>query len=396
MSENSDIAIIGAGPYGLSLAAHLAARGADFRIVGTPMGTWRTQMPKGMFLKSEGFASSLYEPTGTFSLANHCLDNGIGYADIGIPVGLQTFSDYGVAFQQKFVPDLIDDRVEALRTTTREFELALTSGERLRVRRVIVAVGITYFAYLPSVLAELPPELVSHSSDHHAMDRFRGRKIAVIGAGSSAVDIAALLHEAGAYPHLVTRNAKIAFHEPPEDRPRPLMQRLRAPRSGLGLGWRSRLCTDMPIVFHRLPKDMRVRIVRNHLGPAPCWFTKDKVVGKVPMHLGKHLARIDRRGEKVQLQLHDEIGGKLEITADHVIAGTGYKVALHRVPFLTDDVRSRIRTIEDTPVLSTNFESSIPGLFFVGLAAANSFGPLLRFAYGARFTARRLTRHLRH
>ena len=68
----TDVAIIGAGPYGLSVAAHLQARGVDFRIFRPPMHTWLNHMPKGMRLKSEGFASSLYDPQSQLTLGKFC------------------------------------------------------------------------------------------------------------------------------------------------------------------------------------------------------------------------------------------------------------------------------------------------------------------------------------
>ena len=51
------VVIIGAGPYGLSVAAHLRAHGVAFRIFGAPLDSWRNHMPVGMMLKSDGFAS---------------------------------------------------------------------------------------------------------------------------------------------------------------------------------------------------------------------------------------------------------------------------------------------------------------------------------------------------
>jgi len=76
-----------------------------------------------------------------------------------------------------------------------------------------------------------------------------------------------------------------------------------------------------------------------------------------------------------------------------VIAATGFKVDLSRLKFLGQDLQSQVRAVDSTPVLSPNFESSVSGLHFVGLAAANPFGPVMRFLLGARYTARRLTRH---
>ena len=71
------------------------------------------------------------------------------------------------------------------------------------------------------------------------------------------------------------------------------------------------------------------------------------------------------------------------------VAATGYKADLARLPFLDGELRDAIEQVEGTPVLNDNFETSLPGLYFLGLSAANSFGPLLRFMVGAEFAAGR-------
>jgi cation diffusion facilitator CzcD-associated flavoprotein CzcO len=101
-----DVAIIGAGPYGLSLAAHLRKRGVEHRIFGRPMQMWQERMPKGMCLKSDGFASSLYDPDDSFTLAHFCRETGLPYQHSGLPIPLETFLSYGLAFQQRLVPQL--------------------------------------------------------------------------------------------------------------------------------------------------------------------------------------------------------------------------------------------------------------------------------------------------
>src|SRR5579859_5928884 len=127
--NTSDVVIIGAGPYGLSIAAHLRSRGVDFRIFGTPMRTWLQHMPKGMHLKSEGFASSLYDPGSTFTLAAYSKEQRLPYADIGTPVPLETFCAYGVEFQKRFVPDLEDQWVASVRQCAGGFQIKLGNGE---------------------------------------------------------------------------------------------------------------------------------------------------------------------------------------------------------------------------------------------------------------------------
>jgi thioredoxin reductase len=392
-STSVDVVIIGAGPYGLSIAAFLRRTNLKFRIFGNPMQSWRQNMPKGMLLKSDGFASSLYDPGSTFTLRRYCEEMNLPYADVGVPVPLETFVAYGMEFQKRLVPMLEETNITAVRRVPSGFELETADGSTLQTRKVVIAAGLTHFSYLPDFLSELPREYVSHSFEHQDLSGFSGRSVAVIGGGASAADIAALLHEAGADVHLVARREKIAFHSLVKE-PRPLLQRIKNPRSGLGTGWRSRLCTDAPLVFHAMPQNFRLKVVAKHLGPAPGWFVRDKVVGKVPLHEGVQVKDAKVTNGKAHLKIAKKDGSELDLAVDHIISATGFRVSLARLGFLDEPLREEIRSIEDSPILSTFFESSVPGLHFVGAASANSFGPLTRFAFGAGFTAKRISKHL--
>jgi Pyridine nucleotide-disulphide oxidoreductase len=392
--KNCDVAIIGAGPYGLSIAAHLKARGVDFRIFGTPMSFWRTHMPKGMHLKSEGFASSLYDPGSTFTLEVYCKEKGIPYADIGSPVPLEVFTAYGLEFQRRFVPELENKSVSSLQRSTGGFRIRLEDGETLFARRVVMAIGLAHFEYVPPMLAALPEEFVTHSSTHHDLEQFSGREVAVVGAGASALDLAALLHQAGAHVEVIARKPVIRFHDPPEETKPSFLDRLRTPITGIGPGWKLFLCSNAPLIFRQMPQEFRLDKVRRILGPAPCWFIKEQVVGKVGLNVAVTVTEAKVQNGRVSLQLTDSAGTRRTLVTDHVIAATGYKVDLRRLPFIDSDLQAGIQSVEHTPMLSSNFESSVPRLYFVGITAANTFGPLLRFAFGAGFTAPRISRHL--
>jgi len=389
-----DVAIIGAGPYGLSIAAHLKARGVNFRIFGNPMHTWLSHMPRGMRLKSEGFASSLYDPGSTFTLEAYCAEKTIPYATTGLPVPLEVFTAYGLEFQKRFVPELENKLVDSLDRSADGFRLRLEDGAIVSARSVVLAVGLTHYKNFPAMLASLPEEFATHSSQHTSVDRFKGRNVAVVGAGASALDLAALLNQAGARVQVIARKPAIKFHDPPQKGEPSLVARLRNPLTGIGPGWKLYLCTHAPLLFRQMPQQFRLEKVQRILGPAPCWFTKDQVVGKVIFHTGVSITGANVQNGQVNLQLSDDQGARKTLVADHVIAATGYKVDLRRLTFIGADLQSRIRSVENTPVLSSNFESSVPGLYFVGASAANTFGPLLRFAFGAGFTARRLSKRL--
>jgi len=393
MSEMVDVVIVGAGPYGLSIAAHLRKTKVNFRIFGTPMQTWSEHMPVGMMLKSDGFASNLYDPASALTLRDYCAEKGLPYADVGIPVPRETFVAYGLEFQKRFVPDLEQTTIMAVQQSDKGFQLKTSQGETVRARKVILAVGITHFSYLPPFLGDLSQQFVTHTHQHNDLSSFEGKRVAVIGAGASAVDIAALLNECGAEVHLVARRKAIAFHTPSKE-PRPFLKKITSPRSGLGPGWRSRLCTDVPLGFRFIPRKYRFRIVQRHLGPAPGWFVRDKVVDRFPLHLGVTLKNVAVENDHVKISFTDCKGRDQQLCVHHVIGGTGFKVAVSKLKFLDESLRQRISTFEDTPALSSNFESSVPGLYMVGIASANSFGPLTRFAFGAKFTAKRISSHL--
>ena len=389
-----DVAIIGAGPYGLSIAAHLRTLGVDFRIFGSPMHTWLTHMPKGMRLKSEGFASSLYDPGSTFTLEVYCKEKGIPYGRLGRPVPLEVFTAYGLEFQKRFVPNLENKMVESLKRSGDGFELGLDSGETLTARRVVMAVGLTHYSNFPAELAGLPPSLVSHSSKHSTVDQFRGREVAILGAGASALDLAALLNQAGARVQVLSRKPVIKFHDPPEKLEFSFFDQLRNPITGIGPGWKLFWCANTPLLFRQMPLKFRLDKVKSILGPAPCWFIKEEIIGKVQLLVDVSISEAKVQEGRVCLQLTDSAGTRKSVTVDHVIAATGYKVKLQRLVFMDAQLQSAIRSVEDTPVLSSNFQSTVPGLYFVGASAANTFGPLLRFAFGAGFTAGRLSKHL--
>jgi len=395
VKELSEVAIVGAGPYGLSIAAHLQAAGLSFRIFGSPMQSWREHMPTGMLLKSDGFASNLSDPKGSFTLRHFCAEQQIPYHDTRIPVRLETFTAYGLAFQKRFVPELEQTLVTAIDRIPGGFALKLANGDVAGARNVVLAVGISHFPHVPPNLAALPAQFLSHSSAHSSVEEFRGRNVTVLGGGASAADLAATLSESGAHVTIVARCSSFRFHTGPQAAGRSLWERVRRPASGLGPGLSSRFFADFPWVFRYLPQALRLRLVQTTFGPAAGWTVKERIVGRVPMMLGYTVQRAEVLNGQVHLLLTGQDGSDIEHMTDHLIAATGYRVDLRRLNFLSPETCSQLRTLEHAPVVSTDFQSSVPGLFFVGVAAANSFGPVLRFTFGTDFTARRVANALR-
>ena len=364
------------------------------------MQSWQNNMPKGMCLKSDGYASTLYDPERSFTLEQFCREQGLPYKRSGMPIPLDTFVAYGLEFQRRMVPQLEIVDITRLQTQSQGFTqgqgfaLETAAGEALTARRVVLAVGITHFGFLPPELQGLPLEAVTHSYTHGDVDKFAGKRVLVVGAGASAVDLAASLADAGADVHIMGRRPKIGFYIPEMD-PRPLKRRVLYPRSGLGVGWEYVICVDAPLLFRALPQRFRHRVVRRHLGPIPGWFMRDKVEGRIPMHMSAHIQDVAWREGKVHVRFDQPDAPLQEFVADHVIAATGYKPNLAALKFMDPALTAGIRTAEGTPVLGPTFQTSVPGLHMIGLASANCFGPAQRFAVGAKWTTRHLSRHFR-
>jgi FAD-dependent urate hydroxylase len=388
--------VVGGGPYGLAVAAHLLDRGIAVRVFGEPMASWSHNMPDGMFLKSTPSASNIAAPRPGYTLADFCSVDGTPPLDENDAVPIDLFRRYGNWFQSELVP-LERERVENITRRAGGFDVTLASGEVLSVPTVIVAAGHLKFAYVPRVLnalaagERLPTARLSHTCHHDDLSRFAGREVAVIGAGQSALESAALLHEAGAGAHLVVRARRVIWGDPPADEV-PWYENLLKPPSPLGEGWSHFASHRGAALVRHLPAPARHAMLRAILGPFGSWWLRDRVVGHVDMLTSRQVASASTQGDKAVLNLVDRRGRHERLVVDHVLAATGYRPELDAIDFLDPALRARVSRTKGFPVLDAGFESTVPGLYFVGLASAATFGPLLRFVCGTEFAAPRLAR----
>ncbi|MFG2790482.1 NAD(P)-binding domain-containing protein [Streptomyces sp. NPDC048419] len=391
------VAVIGAGPFGLSTAAHLKARGIPVRVFGDPMVSWRDHMPAGMLLKSTPVASSIDAPQQGHNLVDYCAAAGIRrlVTDEDI-IPIESFIGYGEWFRDRLVPELEQVRVVSVdRHRGGGFELKLDSGELFTARAVVVATGLSGLAHVPPELAAAVPEgpaptgPVSHSSQEHDLSRYAGQDLIVVGAGQSALETAALAAEAGAQVRVVSRGrGKVAFGSPPWQQPK-----LR-PESPFGRAWSLWALSYYPHPYRYLPAGARHYLVRRVLGPlGACWL-RDRFEGKVQVSEVDRIVRADASDGSPRLTARTHAGRTQELAADHVIAATGYRVDIAAMDFLGHELRTRLAVSRGTPRLGAGYVSSVPGLYFTGLPAAASYGPVMRFVCGTEFASPRLAAHL--
>jgi thioredoxin reductase len=359
--------VIGAGPYGLSVAAHLRGRGIAVRTFGDVMSGWHSQMPAGMFLKSTPSASSLSAPGTGSRLEDFCIVSGVTplVGDDVVPIDL--FIRYGQWFAERNVPDVENVKVTGLKRDGHLHLVTLATGEQISTPVVVLATGMSGAAHVAPELSALGEPaadgVLSHSSQHTSLDGFAGREVAVIGAGQSALENAALLHEAGARVQIISRSPVVWGGDP-------------VVREG---------------VSRYLPDATRLALVRRVLGPFGAWWLKPRVVGQFDVHEGQRVTSARAVGDNALLTTTSVTGHQSEFKFDHVLSATGFRVNLANLGFMDPALMSQFRSIVGCPRLSGSFESSVPGIYFAGLAASSTFGPLMRFVCGAEFAAGKVT-----
>jgi hypothetical protein len=213
--------------------------------------------------------------------------------------------------------------------------------------------------------------------------------LVIVGGGQSALETTALAHESGAEVHVVTRspltwiegNASFPEH-------RSLVERLRKPKAGIAPGWMSWHLEHFPYTFQRLPRSMKDRLMSGiaSYGPMGAAWLKPRVLGKVHLHELQHVQQVKEVDDGIILALSN---GKT-LKADHIILGTGYRVNTRKLPMLCSTLVSEVQTYHNAPILNSRFESSVPGLYFVGFSAVSSCGPLYRFVIGTEAAARKV------
>jgi len=383
---NCDVVVVGAGPYGLSAGVHLKAKGLAARIFGEPMEFWAQKMPEGMLLRSPRVASNLSDPDHAFTLEAY---EAAVQRQPSAPVPLDTFVEYGKWFRHQLGPDLDQRNVLRVDRDHPGFRVTLNDGEELRTKSVVIAAGIGPFRKKPTVFQSLSPDQVQHCYEGRAVQKFAGKRVVVIGAGQSALESAALLHEANAKVEVIVRESHVRWIGQHNwlHHMGPISSILYSSHDVGPLGI-SRLVA-YPKLVSMVPLQLRDKIRTRAVRAAGARWLPERLTD-VKITTARAVSQARAVGDEVVLKLDD--GSERHV--DHVLLGTGYQVDLSRYAFLPPELTAEIEQFDGYPRLGSGFRSSVPGLRFIGATAARSFGPLLYFVAGTEFASRELVSHL--
>ena len=380
MRARRHVAVVGAGPYGLAVTERLRRDGVSAQVFGVPMRFWRRHMPRGMLLRSPWVASHIGAARGPLSLRGFEVARG---APLPRPLPLADFVAYGEWFQRTAVADADCREVQSVERRADGYRLALEDGEPVTASHVVVATGIGRFGVRPAQFTDLGPEHVSHAVDHTALDVFAGRRVAVVGGGQSALESAALLHEAGAAVEVLVRGPRVYWlvRSARLHRLAPVRRLLYSPADigPAGVSW----IVSTPGIFRRIPAAAGERLAERSVRPAGAGWLVPRT-REVRITPGVIVREAVVRGDEAELLLDD--GSRRRV--DHVLLATGYHVDLDACTFLDASLRRSIARANGSPLLDRGMQASVGGLYFVGAPAARTHGPLMRFVAGSDYAAR--------
>ena len=374
---SADLLVIGAGPFGLSLAAHAKTLGLSVEVLGKPMGFWKDNMPRGMILRS---ASDWHlDANGKDTIEAFLAERGQTPTDAE-PLSRDLYLDYAEWFRLRAGIEPRPGMVRALERTSKGFIATLDNISFVEARNVAVAVGFGNFANQPVELARmLPPSRWSHTHKPTDLAKFRDRRVLIVGGRQSAFEWAAILADEGAAQvHVSHRHDSPAFAASDWSWVNPLVDAM-----AKDPGW-----------FRRLPKDeqeaLGKRLWTEGRAKVEPWLKRR--VMRPCVSLWPRTSLVSSAETEDGLAVTLDSGETLLV--DHVILATGYRVRMQRVPFLAD-LQHEIASDDGFPVLDEHFQTSIPGLYITSMPATRDFGPFFAFTIAARTSARLIAEAVR-
>jgi cation diffusion facilitator CzcD-associated flavoprotein CzcO len=371
--ERSEFLVVGAGPYGLATAAYAKSLGVDGTIVGKTLDFWKSHMPRGMFLRSGPDWHLDAREIATFE-AYVKLRN-LTPEEIK-PVPLDLFLDYASWFMGQYNVTPRNAHVVHFARSADEYVATLDDGSQLSARKALLSLGLAFFKNCPKDLVrKLPANSFSHTCDTVEFDRYRGKRVLIVGGRQSAFEWAALIREHGAEAiHITYRHTTPNLVEPDWRWVQPMVRRTLEDRAW----WRNLAAEEQERIRHDFW--MTGRLILEE------WLAARVRQPNIHLHEKTEIASAKARADGTcDVALSDASTTNVH----HIILATGYAPAIGNVAFLDrTTILDRLLTKDGFPSLGPEFQTNLPGLYITGLAATRDFGPFFGFTVGCPVAAK--------
>lgn len=375
LKTETNLLIIGAGPFGLSLAALASQLSIDHLIVGKPMEFWQNNMPKGMYLRSA--CDWHLDPLDIDTIESFLATQGKTSRDVE-PLSLEFYLSYVVWFRKKkeINPSPIYVRRLDYDYLSKRFTATTFAEEQILAKRVVVAPGFKHFAYIPDELKKrLPARRFEHTSSFVDFSAAENKRYLIVGGRQSAYEWAALLLEAGAKAvHISHRHDRPVFKPSDWSWVNPLVDQMATNPSW----FRQLSIAEKERIQERLWAEGRLKL-EPWLGPR---LMSDRVKVWPKTQVAE---AVEQPGGDVLVQLTN---GE-SFTVDQIVLATGYRVEISKLPLLANgNILGDLQRRNGFPVLDDHFQTSVPGLFITSMPATQDFGPFFGFTMAVRTSAK--------
>lgn len=381
MPIKTNLLIVGAGPFGLSLSAYCNHQNIENILVGKNMDFWKSNMPNGMYLRSS-FDWHL-DPFDKYTFEKFMKDNDLDLME-NYPVSRDLYLKYTDWFVRKLniVPkELMIEKID-YSSEKNEFTSYLDNSDQIISKNVVIAVGFKYFKHIPSELLEIIPEnKYTHTCDIPDFNQFAGKRCLIIGGRMSAFESAVLLNESDAKEIFVSyRHDTPDFTESDWSWVNDYLDRfITEPEwyKNLSDQGKAKLNQDFykegrlkmePWLTPKLDKD-NINLLPNTQIKSSRLLTDNKI----------ELVFIDNK----------------KIAVDHVIFATGYEVDINKIPFISSgNILNQLDLDNGFPKLDINLQTNIPGLYMTSISATQDFGSFFGFTVSCNTSSKIIGRAL--
>lgn len=355
-----DLIIVGAGPYGLALAAHAKEKNIRCKVIGYPMDFWKNKMPAQMFIRTKLAFTSLSDPDNYYTLQRYEQEEGLTFA---YPLSRKIFTDYAQWFIAKTGITIEHDFVQKVSKEDGTFHVHTERGESYQAQQVAIAVGLTNAAYVPDVFQTLPDSFCSHTAGYTSFEQFKGKKVLVVGGGQSAWEAAALLHQENA-------ETILSYRRP---------ERL-APKKNTNARQQELLGK-----YYHMSAEEKQKVTEELDRPTVSDFLLPLVEGKVRQIPSTRINKVTLDADQNQVNVFFDNGETIAV--DHIITATGYRFDPQKLTFLAPLLEELQLSDDNNTIVDECFQSSIKGLYFTGPATVYNHGYAFRFIAGVGYTA---------